>query len=62
MKSETNWGSKTVWGFGLALLIGAGQALGIAADPGLTHQIANALQMIFSILGVAGFRSAIREE
>jgi len=60
MVSETNLGSKTIWGFGLAIIIGIAQTFGVASDPGTTNLIAEFLQGAFSILGIWGTRDALR--
>jgi len=47
--------SKTIWGFGLALLIAFAQSNGIVAD---TNLVAEAAQVITAIVGVIGARDA----
>jgi hypothetical protein len=48
--------SKTIWGFGLAILIAFAQSNGIVADSNLIAEIA---QLLTTVLGVIGARDAL---
>ena len=48
--------SKTIWGFGLALVIAFAQTQGIVAD---SNMIANAGQLLATLLGLVGARDAL---
>ena len=60
MVSIKNIGSKTIWGFGLAIILGLAQTFGIAADPGVLQNTVDGLQAIFAIIGIWGARDAVR--
>lgn len=57
MVSETNLKSKTVWGFGLFLLIGTLQHVGWLPD---ASWVAEGIQWLTGILGITGLRDALR--
>jgi len=48
--------SKTVWGFGIAGLLGLGQLWGV---PGAEHIAADTVQILAGLLGLYGLRDAI---
>jgi len=55
--SETNIGSKTIWGFGVAFLIGGLQATGFVDASGV---FANLVQYVGTLFGLWGARNALR--
>lgn len=60
MKEKINkpfWKSRTVWGFGLAVLIAFAQANGVVAD---TNTVAEIIQALSAVLGIIGARQAIK--
>ena len=57
-KKQKSWyQSRTVWGFGLAVLIGAAQANGLVADSNLIAEVA---QLLTTVLGIVGARGALK--
>ena len=57
MTSKTNVSSKTVWGFGVFLLVGGLQAVGWLPD---ASWVAELVQWAGGLFGVGGLRDALR--
>ncbi len=55
--SETNWGSKTFWGFAIAFLVGGLQTTGFV---GAENFLAELIQWLSATLGIWGARDAMR--
>lgn len=55
--SETNWGSKTFWGFAVAFLVGGLQTTGFV---GAENFLAELIQWLSATVGVWGARDAVR--
>ena len=58
MTSETNLTSKTVWGFGIFLLVGGLQTVGWLPD---ASWVAEGVQWLAALFGVNGLRDAFRD-
>lgn len=54
MVKKIGWGllkSKTVWGFGLAVVVGFAQTQGIVADANMVAQVVEAFGWLLGIVG-----------
>lgn len=58
MASERNLKSKTVWGFGIFLLVGAFQTIGWLPD---ASWVVEGIQWLSALLGVNGVRDIFRD-